>query len=79
MCWPLLLAHASEGRARPAAIVGSVTAVGYLGFVAGPTIVGWVAAAFGLRAGLLLLAVAAAFVAIVPTVSSVGAEREARP
>ena len=75
MCWPLLLAHASEGRARPAAIVGSVTAVGYLGFVAGPTIVGWFAAAFGLRAGLLLLAVAAAFVAIVPMVSSVGDER----
>ena len=78
MCWPLLLAHASEGRARPAAIVGSVTAVGYLGFVAGPTVVGWVAAAFGLRAGLLLLAVAAAFVAVVPNVSSVGDERKAR-
>ena len=79
MCWPLLLAHASEGRARPAAIVGSVTAVGYLGFVAGPTIVGAAAAAFGLRAGLLLLAAAAAFVAVVPNVSSVGAPREAPP
>ena len=79
MCWPLLLAHASEGRTRPAAIVGSVTAVGYLGFVAGPTVVGWVAAAFGLRTGLLLLAVAAAFVAIVPNVSSVGDEREVAP
>ena len=79
MCWPLLLAHASEGRARPAAIVGSVTAVGYLGFVAGPTIVGWTAAAFGLRAGLLLLAVAAAFVALVPNVSSVGAARGSQP
>jgi MFS family permease len=67
MCWPLLLAHASDGRARPAAIVGSVTAVGYLGFVLGPTVVGWVAAAFGLRAGLLLLAGAAAFVAVAPT------------
>jgi MFS family permease len=67
MCWPLLLAHASDGRARPAAIVGSVTAVGYLGFVLGPTVVGWVAAAFGLRAGLLLLAGAAAFVAAAPT------------
>lgn len=75
MCWPLLLAHASEGRTRPAAIVGSVTAVGYLGFVAGPTIVGWVAAAFGLRTGLLLLAAAGAFVAIVPNVSDVGAKR----
>ncbi|HUP85229.1 MAG TPA: MFS transporter [Acidimicrobiales bacterium] len=72
MCWPLLLAHASEGRARPAATVGSVTAVGYLGFVAGPSVVGWISAAFGLRAGLLLLAVAASFVALVPRVSSVG-------
>lgn len=76
MCWPLLLAHASDRRERPAAIVGSVTAVGYLGFVAGPTLVGWVAAVFGLRVGLLLLAVAAAFVAIVPNVTSVGDERQ---
>jgi MFS family permease len=79
MCWPLLLAHASEGRARPAAIVGSVSAVGYLGFVAGPTIVGGIAATLGLRAGLLVLAAAAAFVAIVPGVSSVGRRSSTRP
>jgi MFS family permease len=69
MCWPLLLAHASEGRARPAVVVGSVSSVGYLGLVAGPMIVGWVGASFGLRVGLLLLAIAAAFVAVAPVSS----------
>jgi len=69
MCWPLLLAHASAGRARPGAIVGGVSAVGYTGFVAGPAIVGWLAAAAGLRVGLALIAVAAVFVAVTPALS----------
>jgi MFS family permease len=69
MCWPLLLAHASEGRARPAVVVGSVSSVGYLGFVAGPVLVGWIGASFGLRIGLLFLAIAAAFVALAPVSS----------
>jgi MFS family permease len=69
MCWPLMLAHATAGRARPGAIVGAVSAVGYFGFFAGPTIVGWASAAGGLRSGLLLLSVAAVFVAVAPNVS----------
>lgn len=72
LCWPLLLAHAAAGRPRPGAVVGAVTAVGYLGFVAGPTVVGWVAAAAGLRAGLFLLAGAAVFVAAAPARSRLG-------
>jgi MFS family permease len=68
MCWPLLLAHATAGRARPGAVVGSVSAVGYIGFFAGPTIVGWLASATSLQGGLLLLAAAAVFVAIAPNV-----------
>ena len=53
-------------------VVGGVSAVGYLGFVIGPSVVGWTAAAFGLRGGLVILAVAAAFVAIAPrTVPSI--------
>jgi hypothetical protein len=68
MCWPLLLAHATAGRERPGAIVGAVTAVGYLGLFAGPTLVGWIASGVNLRAGLLLLAVAAVFVAVAPNV-----------
>ncbi len=65
--WPLLIAHVSADTDRPALIVGGVTSVGYLGFVLGPVIVGWVADTFGLRAGLAFLAAAAAFVAITPS------------
>lgn len=63
LCWPLLLALAAAGRERPGAAVGAVTSVGYLGFVVGPAVVGAVAGAAGLRAGLLVLAGAAVFVA----------------
>jgi MFS family permease len=69
MCWPLLLAHATAGRARPGTIVGAVSAAGYVGFVAGPTIVGWLAATVGLRAALFVLVAGALFVAAAPTLS----------
>jgi MFS family permease len=75
MCWPLLLAHATAGRERPGAVVGAVSAVGYVGFFAGPTIVGWVASVMDLRAGLVVLAAAAMFVAIAP---QTGRRRHAR-
>ena len=65
--WPLLIAHVSAGSDRPALIVGGVTSVGYLGFVLGPVVVGWVADTSGLRAGLAVLAVAATFVAVTPS------------
>jgi hypothetical protein len=48
------------GAGRLAAVVGAFTAVGYLGWVAGPALVGWVADAEGLGAGLVLLAGVAA-------------------
>jgi MFS family permease len=66
MCWPLLVAAAGRGRSRGAATVGSVTAGGYVGLVAGPALVGWAAEAVGLRGALGLLAAAAAVVAVVP-------------
>jgi fucose permease len=66
MCWPLLLAHASAGFDRPGDVIGGVTSVGYLGFVVGPSLVGWAASAVGLRGGLLVLAVAALGVAAAP-------------
>jgi MFS family permease len=68
LCWPLLLALAASGSGadRPGAVVGAVTSVGYLGFVVGPSLVGLLAGRFGLRAGLLVLAVAAVFVAVAP-------------
>jgi MFS family permease len=66
MCWPLLLAHATAGSERPGAIVGAVSSVGYIGFFAGPTIIGWVSSATNLRVGLVVLAAAAVFVAVAP-------------
>lgn len=66
MGWPLLLAQAGGDQARPGPVVGGVSAVGYLGFVVGPALVGWVAAGLGLRGGLLVLAGAAALVALAP-------------
>ena len=66
MCWPLLLSLVAAGRERPGQAIGAVTSIGYVGFVVGPTVVGWLAAAVGLRAGLLVLAGAAAFVAVSP-------------
>ena len=85
LCWPLLLSLASADRARPGPVVGAVTAVGYTGFVVGPTVVGAVAAGLGLRAGLVLLAALAAFVATAPALSTAvvgrrhGAAHRGRP
>lgn len=66
VCWPLLLSHASAGIDRPASAIGGVTAIGYLGFVVGPPVVGGLAGLVGLRPALLFLAAAAAVVAIAP-------------
>lgn len=67
MCWPLLLSLVAAGRERPAPAIGAVTSIGYVGFVIGPTVVGWLAGTLGLRWGLLLLAAAAVFVAAAPS------------
>ncbi len=64
--WPLLIAAASEGEARPGPVVGGVSAVGYTGFVLGPPLVGWLAHGLGLRHALLLLVVAAGIVCVGP-------------
>jgi MFS family permease len=66
MCWPLFLSEATAGQDRPAVIVGGITAAGYVGFVAGPPIVGWISAAFGLRLGLVTLASAALLTGLLP-------------
>lgn len=64
MTWPLLLAGVSSTSERLGVVVGGVTAAGYLGFVAGPPIVGALSSAFGLRWGLGFMAAAAAVVAV---------------
>ena len=64
--WPLLLAEVSNEAQHPAVAIGGVTAAGYLGMVAGPPIVGFVAGPLDLTAGLLVLAATALFVAVTP-------------
>lgn len=54
--WPLLLAHAAGHVERPAVIVGGLSTFGYIGFLTGAPLVGWVAQVVNLRAGLLVLA-----------------------
>jgi MFS family permease len=54
--WPLLLAFASRGNQRPGVVVGGLSACGYVGFLAGPPIVGWIAEASDLRWGIAALA-----------------------
>jgi MFS family permease len=58
-------ATADSDTVSPAALVGALTATGYIGWVAGPALVGWVADAAGLSAGLFLLAGLAAAAAVV--------------
>jgi len=56
--WPLLLSFASQGSDRPGVVVGGLSAAGYVGFLAGPPLVGWVAEATDLRWGLAFLGIA---------------------
>jgi MFS family permease len=62
---PLLFGAAGRGApdAERGAAVATVTTLGYLGFLAGPPIVGGVAQALGIRASFVLLAGAAAIIA----------------
>lgn len=64
--WPLLSAVATRASERPGLAVGGVSAAGYLGFLAGPPIVGAVAEGAGLRAGVIVLAVAGGIAASIP-------------
>jgi MFS family permease len=64
--WPLLSALASASSDRPGLAVGGVSAAGYLGFLAGPPLVGAVAEGAGLRVGVLVLALAATIGAATP-------------
>lgn len=56
--WPLLLSFASRGGDRPGLVVGGLSAAGYVGFLAGPPLVGWIAQLTDLRWGLALLGTA---------------------
>jgi MFS family permease len=76
--WPLLIADVNNQARHPSLAIGGVTACGYLGMVAGPPLVGLCSSAIGLRAGLLMLAAIALFVALTPARIRVGGVVEAR-
>ena len=64
--WPLLLAHAGKGLERPGVVVGGLSAAGYMGYLAGTPIVGWISNASDLRWGLAALGAAAVGAAVIP-------------
>jgi hypothetical protein len=64
--WPRLLAHASMGSERPGIVVGGLSAAGYVGFLAGPPLVGWISQATDLRWGIAVLGAAAVAGATLP-------------
>jgi predicted MFS family arabinose efflux permease len=63
--WPLVMSSVSRAASQVVSAVGPFTAAGYVGWVAGAPIVGWVSQAFGATRGLQVLAVAAFGVAII--------------
>jgi MFS family permease len=73
--WPLVMSTVSRLASQTVTAVGAFTAAGYIGWVAGAPIVGWVSQAYGPQHGLQVLAVAAFAVALV---SFVGSERSPR-
>jgi MFS family permease len=74
--WPLVMSNVSRLASQVVSAVGTFTAAGYIGWVAGAPIVGWVSQAYGPQHGLQVLAVAAFAVAVV---SLLATERSPRP
>jgi MFS family permease len=74
--WPLVMSNVSRLASQVVSAVGTFTAAGYIGWVAGAPIVGWISQAYGPQHGLQVLAVAALAVAVV---SFAGTERKPSP
>jgi MFS family permease len=73
--WPLVMSNVSRLASQVVSAVGTFTAAGYIGWVAGAPAVGWISQAYGPQHGLQVLAVAAFAVAVV---SLLGPERRSR-
>jgi MFS family permease len=56
--WPLVMSSVSRLASQVVSAVGTFTAAGYVGWVAGAPIVGWVSQTFGAARGLQVLALA---------------------
>jgi MFS family permease len=63
--WPLVMSTVSRQATQVVSAVGTFTAAGYIGWVAGAPIVGWVSQTLGPAHGLQVLAVAAFGVAVI--------------
>ena len=62
--WPLVMSTVSRLASQVVSAVGTFTAAGYIGWVAGAPIVGWVSQSLGPARGLQMLALAALGVAV---------------
>ena len=62
--WPLVMSSVSRRASQVVSAVGTFTAAGYVGWVAGAPIVGWVSQSLGPARGLQILALAAFGVAV---------------
>jgi MFS family permease len=62
--WPLVMSTVSRLASQVVSAVGTFTAAGYIGWVAGAPIVGWVSQSLGPARGLQVLAAAAFGVAV---------------
>jgi MFS family permease len=62
--WPLVMSAVSRQASQVVSAVGTFTAAGYIGWVAGAPAVGWVSQTYGPARGLQILAVAAGGVAL---------------
>jgi MFS family permease len=62
--WPLVMGNVSRLASQVVSAVGTFTAAGYIGWVGGAPLVGWVSQAYGPQHGLQVLAVAAFAVAL---------------
>jgi MFS family permease len=62
--WPLVMSTVSRRASQVVSAVGTFTAAGYIGWVAGAPIVGWVSQTYGAARGLQILAGAAFGVAL---------------
>ncbi len=63
--WPLVMSTVSSRSSQVVSAVGAFTAAGYIGWVAGAPVVGWVSQTYGPPRGLQVLAVTALAVALV--------------
>ena len=74
--WPLVMSTIAQRSSSPGRAVGTFTAAGYVGWVAGAPLIGFASDRLGPRAGLLVMAVICAIVIAAVMLGVVPEERE---